>query len=120
MNAFRPIAAALFAVTVLAGCAGSLSQPIPQGTASPAASAAVSTKPAAEAPAASVSTCDAVREAFLTGTPAQIAKALHALQIDKTADATAREYAQYWLIRDAKEKDMRSMDQDLITSACSG
>ncbi|MCA1846034.1 MAG: hypothetical protein LC792_23150, partial [Actinobacteria bacterium] len=59
-------------------------------------------------------TCAAVREALLTGTQAQINGALAALQADKTADATAREYADYYLHRDAPpaygSKGLRDMD----------
>jgi hypothetical protein len=58
------------------------------------------------------------REAILTGTPADIKGALRALQADKTADATAREYARYYLTRDAGDPQMREMDVSLIQSAC--
>jgi hypothetical protein len=68
-------------------------------------------------------TCAAVREALLTGTQAQINAAMAALQADKTADATAREYADYYLHRDAPpaygSKDLRDMDVSLIRMACS-
>jgi len=70
-----------------------------------------------------VSTCDAAREALLTGSPTQIEAALRALMADKTADGTAREYADYYLHRDAPpaygSKDLRSMDISLIRTACS-
>lgn len=65
------------------------------------------------------SSCDVVREALLTGTTAQIATSLQALKVDKTADATAREYADYYLNRDKTQPDLRSMDITLIRSACS-
>lgn len=107
----------------LAAC-GAASKPIPQGTVAPAtvATSPVKAKVTTKAPepaAPKVSTCDVVREAILTGTPAQIEAAMKALQADKTADGTAREYARYYLVRDAQSKDNREMDTGLITMACS-
>jgi hypothetical protein len=105
------------------------SAPVPQGTvaSAPAAPAAVepapAPAPAAAAPApapAAVSTCDAANEAILTGSPEQITAALKALTADKTAPATAREYAQYFVVRDAGQKDLQSMDTTLITAVCTG
>lgn len=107
MNVKIAITAAL-ATGLLAAC-GAATNPIPQGS-----TAAGDTT----APAAAVSACDQVREAFLTGTLASQTKALKALKADKTADGTAREYAGYWLVRDAKSKDLRSMDQTVIVSSC--
>lgn len=90
-------------------------------TAPTTAPAAVKVTTTTAAPKASA--CDVVREAFLTGTPAELEASLKALVADKTADATAREYADYWLHRDAPpaygSKDLRSMDATLIKSACS-
>ena len=77
----------------------------------------VTVTPEPEAPAAST-TCDDVREAFLTGTPTDIAKALGALVADKTADPTAREYAKYYLDRDSGDPSMRKLDEGLIQSSC--
>jgi hypothetical protein len=72
------------------------------------------------APAAkTASSCDVVREAFLTGTPAELEASLKALVADKTADATAREYADYWLNRDKGDTQMQEMDEGLIKMACS-
>lgn len=65
------------------------------------------------------STCDQAREAFLTGTEADIEKALKALIKDKNADATAREYADYYLNRDSDQPDLQEMDKSLIQTACS-
>ncbi len=48
-------------------------------------------------PAAVASTCDVAREAFLTGSEAEIEAALAALVADTTADAAAREAAQSYL-----------------------
>lgn len=70
-----------------------------------------------------VSSCEAVKEAFLTGTQPEINAALTRLIADKTEDGTAREYADYYMHRDAPpafgSKDLRSMDMTLIRSACS-
>jgi hypothetical protein len=101
--------AAIAVVAVLAGCG--VSQPIPQGTTSPGA-------PTPSPAVSRVSTCDKVREAFLTGTGPEITVALRALVADKSADGTAREYAQRWLTSDAKDPSMRDMDKSLIQSQC--
>lgn len=72
---------------------------------------------------AKASSCDVVREAFLTGTPAELEASLKALIADKAADATAREYADNYLHRDAPpaygSKDLREMDASLIKMSCS-
>lgn len=104
-------AIAALAALLLTGCGG-LSTPIPQDSTAPPQG---STAPP---PETKVSTCDRVREAFLTGTPAQIKAALQALIKDRGADGTAREYADYYLNRDAKEAQLREMDKSLIVSAC--
>lgn len=65
------------------------------------------------------STCDVVREALLTGTQAEINASMKALVADKAADATAREYADYYLNRDKTEPSMREMDTGLIRMSCS-
>lgn len=114
----KPALVTLAAVLALAGCA--TATPIPQGTVSSTRTTAaplVKGKPAlTEAPA--VSPCDAAREAFLTGSADDIAAALKALVKDKTASGTAREYAQYYLTRDAKNPQLRDMDKSLIQTAC--
>lgn len=69
--------------------------------------------------AAKASSCDVAREALLTGTPAQIAAAMRGLIADRAADGTAREYADYYLHRDATDPGMRSMDIGLIRMSCS-
>lgn len=68
---------------------------------------------------AAASTCDVVREALLTGSPAEIAASMRALVADKTADATAREYADYYLNRDKNEPSLQDMDISLIRMSCS-
>jgi hypothetical protein len=85
---------------------------------------AVATAPAKTADttvttAKAASTCSVVREAFLTGTPAELTASLKALIADKTADATAREYADYYLNRDKAQPDMQEMDEGLIKMSCS-
>ena len=116
------IAIALFAALGLSACA-STSSPLPQA---PAVSASVAVSeppppppadPTTAAPAPS--TCDLAREAILTGTPADITKAMNALVADKTANATAREYARYYTGRDKDSKDLREMDVSLIQMSCS-
>lgn len=69
-------------------------------------------------PAQQVSTCDAVREALLTGTPEQIETAMEALKADKAAPQVAREYADYYLNRDANNPSQREMDKGLIRTYC--
>lgn len=68
--------------------------------------------------AKAVSACDGAREAFLTGTPAEIESALRALIADRTANNIAREYAQYYLVRDKTNPDLREMDKSLIQTGC--
>ncbi len=111
MNArITALVAAAAAVLALAGCStGSGSAPLPQG---PAASVS------APAPEASTTTCDVVREALLTGSPAQIMASMEALIADKTAPATAREYARYYTVRDKGNKEMQTMDESLIQISC--
>lgn len=65
-----------------------------------------------------LSSCDQVREALLTGTQSQINTAMAALQSDKAADQTAREYADYYLHRDAGDAGMREADIGLIRMGC--
>lgn len=108
------------AIFVLSACA--TATPLPPGSDSfPTEAAASAAVPAAKAkaPAApKASTCDVVKEAFLTGTPAEITASLKALVKDKTADATAREYAQYYVGRDKGNKQMQEMDISLIQMSC--
>lgn len=88
----------------------------------PVTTVTVTAPPAETEPALSEpvgSTCDIAREAILTGTKGDIEKAFKALIADKTADSTAREYARYYLGRDAGNKQLQEMDITLIQSACS-
>lgn len=89
------------------------STPIPQGTVS-----AAPARTKVEQPPVKVDSCDAAREAILTGTPAQIEAAFKVLIADTTADGTAREYARYYLVRDKNDKRMREMDIGLIQMGC--
>lgn len=71
-------------------------------------------------PSKAASTCDVVREALLTGTEAEKTEAMQALVADKTADATAREYAQYWLTDGARgASEAQETSAMVIRSACS-
>jgi hypothetical protein len=70
-------------------------------------------------PVEAPSTCDVAREALLTGTPADITTAMLALKADTTADATAREYADYYTGRDKGNAQMQEMDMSLIRMSCS-
>jgi hypothetical protein len=111
------LTAALAACTATTDTGGVDKDAIPQAPSSSSAPAApVESSSALAKPKAS--TCDVAREAILTGTPASLDKALKALQNDKTADATAREYARYYLVRDKGNKDLQEMDLSLISSAC--
>ena len=116
-------ALAAVAVLALAGCStGTGSAPLPQAPpASDTAPVATEVPPVTEAPAPApvASTCDVVREALLTGTPAKVTASMKALIADKSAPATAREYARYYTIRDKGNKDLQTMDESLITMACS-
>lgn len=113
LNAFLVVLAAL-----TTACGVSTDDPLgveslPSGDVAP---------PAAEpapppAPAAAASTCDVAREAFLTGTPDQIEAAMRALIADRSADATAREYAQKYLEED--NADLKDMNKSLIQMSCS-
>ena len=111
---------------------GGTSTPLPQATASPSPVATASAAPAEVAPtpepvaevaptpeaAPVASTCDVAREAILTGTPAKIEESMKALVADKSANATAREYARYYMVRDAGDKQLREMDVSLIQMSC--
>ncbi len=118
----KKIALALAALFAIAGACSAAGSPgtngaLPAGSDQFPTETTSDTTPVTTAPAAS--TCDVAREAFLTGTPAEIDAALEALIADKTADATAREYADYYLNRDAGDASMRDMDKSLIRMACS-
>jgi len=117
--------AAGFAVT--AACSASTAKPIPQsGKIDQTTATTSSPTPTTKAEVTTttvtttkVSSCDAVREALLTGTQAQINAAMGLLQVDRAADATAREYADYYLHRDATDPSMRTADVGLIRMSCS-
>lgn len=116
----------IIAVFIIAGIAsssgksGTTGKRLPAGSDQfPTATTAPAATPTTAAPVAKASSCDVVREALLTGTQAQIDAAMGQLQADKTADATAREYADYYLHRDQSDAQLRSMDVSLIRTACS-
>ena len=83
------------------------------------ASAEASLAAAAPAAPAATSSCAVVKEALLTGTPAQIHAGMLALIADKSANQTAREYASYYTDRDKDQKELLKMDASLIQTACS-
>lgn len=112
------VAVAALALSVSA--CSSTSEPLPQASAAPPAVVApevpvVEPEPAEE----KATTCDVARESILTGSPADITKAMKGLAADKKADATAREYARYYTGRDKGDKDMQEMDIGLIQMSCS-
>jgi hypothetical protein len=102
----------------LSACGGSA--PIPQAGQPAAVTAAApvadTTAPVAVATA---TPCDVVKEALLTGTPTSIKAAMKGLVADKASPATAREYASYYVVRDAGQKDLQKMDESLIQMGCS-
>jgi hypothetical protein len=119
MRTMRGIAGAAMLALALTAC-GAAQQPLPQAPdTSTSQKAPPETSSEAEAtPETAATTCDIAREAILTGTKAQIKAAMKKLQADKTADATAREYARYYLGRDAGQPDMQEMDVSLIQMSC--
>jgi len=68
---------------------------------------------------AKVTSCDVFRKALPTGNQADINRAIAGLKADKSADPTAREYADYYLHRDATNKQMQGIDIGTIRVACS-
>ncbi len=123
----RKIVLSLVALGALAaGCtAASTNRPIPQSgkvdqtqTTAPATGPANTQGTTVTAPAA-VTSCDLVRKALLTGSQADINRALAGLKADKNAVAAAREYADYYLHRDATNKQMRDNDIGIIRQSCS-
>ncbi len=66
-------------------------------------------------------TCDVAREAFLTGTDADIAAALAALQADSTADAYARESAKSYLTAEENSiplEEWQDTYEDSVIAGC--
>jgi uncharacterized protein YkwD len=121
MRTMRGIAGAAMLALALTAC-GSAQQPLPQAPPDTSTSQEAPSETSSEAEATpdktTATTCDVAREAILTGTKAQIKAAMKKLQADKTADATAREYAQNYLVRDAGQPDLQKMDIDLIRMSC--
>ncbi len=87
------------------------------GTSPNALTQATSSQSVADEPiVVNATTCDNAREAILTGSKADITKAMKALVADKKADAVARESAQNYL--DATDPDIRKMNVDLVRMYC--
>lgn len=119
----RKPALALLALTfaVTAAACASTGKPLPSGSDKfPTNSAPTTPLTVVAAAEEAPSSCDVVREALLTGTQADINAAMAALQMDKAADATAREYADYYLHRDATSQPLqRETDVLLVRMSCS-
>lgn len=104
------------AAILLAGCGPvTTADPIPQGDTETVTESSTQPKPK---PKKKVSSCAQAREAFLTGSKADVNRALKRLKSDRKADGIAREYAGYYLGRDKNNKSLQEMDQSLIVSAC--
>lgn len=111
----------LVAAVVLPVVAPKLVAPAPIATApgvnqqAAALVAVEETPPVVRAPA---SACDAVREALLTGTQADVILAMRYLMGDTAAPSSAREYADNYVNRDRRSASGREMDVLVIRSAC--
>lgn len=107
----------LAGIVFITGACGGGSDPLPQGSGSSFGETTEATEPTEDA-----STCDVVREAFLTGDEADIEAALTALQADTGADATAREHAKTYLEAEGdsfqSQAEQRDFYESLITSYC--
>lgn len=130
MNKPRLALVALALAVTTAGCAAATEKPLPIGSdrfpdtvTTVPASVAIEETPVTTVTTVEVqvaaSTCDVVREALLTGTTADIEASMAQLVADKSADATAREYADYYINRDKTQPTMREMDISLIRMSCS-
>lgn len=123
----------MFVLAVAAGCstspgtAGSRAAAIHEATTAPPVTPTTGAPVAGNSPATTtttvaVSSCEQTREALLTGSQAAINTAMSRLIADTSADGTAREYADYYLHRDAPpaygSKDLRGMDISLIRMSC--
>jgi hypothetical protein len=74
---------------------------------------------AASAPSPSAaSSCDALEEAILTGSKADIVATMNAVLADTSATATAREYAGYYLGRDAANRSVQEKQIPIIRFYC--
>ena len=69
------------------------------------------------APAAS--SCDVAREAFLTGTDADIVNSMNCVLADRTAHDTARQFAKFYNGRDKANKSKQEMDIKTVQFYCS-
>ena len=75
------------------------------------------TAPAPATPAAS--SCDVAREAFLTGTEADIVKSMNGVLADRTAHDTARQFAKFYNGRDRANKSKQETDIKIVQFYCS-
>jgi uncharacterized protein YceK len=123
----RKIVLSLVALGALtAGCTAASTSTIPQSgkvdqtqtqTTAPATAPANAEDTTVTAPA-KVTSCDVFRKALPTGNQADINRAIAGLKADKSADPTARENADYYLHRDATNKQMQGIDIGNIRVAC--
>lgn len=106
-------------IAVLAGCAVE-ADPLPVGADQFPTESTITLAGRTNEPKETASSCDVVREALLTGTQADINAAMRQLQTDKSADATAREYAADYLDADGAYADTaRDLSVTLIRLYCS-
>ena len=73
----------------------------------------------AAAPDSVTSSCAAVKDALLNGTPDEVDAGMLALVADATANPTARQYAAYYTDRDKDENEMQRLEATIIQSSCS-
>jgi len=74
----------------------------------------------ASAPATPAATsCDVAREAFLTGTEADIINSMNGVLADRTAHDTARQFAKFYNGRDRANKSKQEMDIKTVQFYCS-
>ncbi len=118
------LALAAFVISIMvnlaaAGSVDQLSSPVALTSVEDSIASTAPAAPAAATVPGALTSCDVVREALLTGSPADIQAGMLVLIADRTADPTAREYASNYTERDNGRKDMQRMDISLIQVSCS-
>jgi hypothetical protein len=84
----------------------------------PAPANAAASAPAGDPSPSAASSCDALAEAILAGSEADIIATMNALLADASANATAREYAGYYLGRDAANRSVQEKQIPIIRFYC--